>query len=367
MPANTDLRQILEKHRGERHLIVLQAFPDPDAISSAFAHKLISAQFNIETTLVYSGLISHRQNVALVKLLGIELVQASNLTNPEQYNGAVFVDNQGTTAEEILKMLEAAKVPALIVVDHHELQDRLKPEFSDIRFTGATATIYTQYLESGLLEMDKARREHMLLATALLHGILTDTNNLVRANEEDLKAAAFLSRFRDADLLQQILSQARSKQTMDIIRRALGNRIVVQSYSLAGIGYVRAEDRDAIPQAADFLLTEENVHTAIVYGLVTGDKDREMIIGSMRTSNITIAPDEFIKQVLGKNDNERYYGGGKATAGGFDIPIGFLSGDHNGNEGEDYRKMKWQVYDSQIKQKFLAKIGVEEKTDEEEQ
>lgn len=365
MPTNTTLREVLEQHRGERHVIVLQSFPDPDAISSAFAHRLISAQFNIETTIVYAGKISHRQNIALVKFLGLDLVHIADFKDPEHYQGAVFVDNQGTTAEEILKVLEAAKVPPLIVVDHHELQDRLKPEFADIRFTGATATIYAHYLENdGLLEMDKARREHMLVATALMHGLLTDTNNLARANEDDFNAAAFLSRFRDADLLQQILNQARSKQTMEIIRRALGNRIVVQSYSLAGIGYVRAEDRDAIPQAADFLLTEENIHTAIVYGIVTGDQGHEMIIGSMRTSNIAIAPDEFIKQVLGKNDNERYYGGGKASAGGFDIPIGFLSGDHNGNDSEDYRKMKWQVYDSQIKQKFLAKIGIEEKTEE---
>jgi nanoRNase/pAp phosphatase (c-di-AMP/oligoRNAs hydrolase) len=364
MPEKPDLRPVLEAHRGERHIIVLQAFPDPDAISSAFAHKLISAQYNIETTLVYSGKISHRQNVALVKLLGIELVQSADVGDMSQFKGAVYVDNQGTTAEEIVKQLEAANVPALIIVDHHEPQERLKAEFVDIRPTGAAATIYTQYLQDGLLELDKNRREHVLLATALMHGILTDTTNLAYAGEDDFKAAGYLGRFRDADLLHQILSQARSKQTMEIIRRALGNRTIAQSFSLAGIGYVRAEDRDAIPQAADFLLSEENVHTAIVYGLVTSDKQQETIIGSMRTSNITIAPDEFLKDVLGKQDNDRYYCGGKAAAGGFEIPVGFLSGDHSGMDSEEYRKMKWQVYDSQIKQKFLAKIGVEEQEGE---
>ena len=33
----------------------------------------------------------------------------------------------------------------------------------------------------------------------------------------------------------------------------------------------------SIPQAADFLLSEENVHTAVVFGLLTGDDDREVI------------------------------------------------------------------------------------------
>jgi hypothetical protein len=33
---------VLEQHRGERHVIVLQDFPDPDAISSAYAHQLLA-------------------------------------------------------------------------------------------------------------------------------------------------------------------------------------------------------------------------------------------------------------------------------------------------------------------------------------
>jgi nanoRNase/pAp phosphatase (c-di-AMP/oligoRNAs hydrolase) len=106
-----------------------------------------------------------------------------------------------------------------------------------------------------------------------MHGILTDTAEFIRAGVEDFQAAAFLSQFRDADLLSQIMSQARSKQTMEIIRRALAHRTIVENYSIAGIGYLRAEDRDAIPQAADFLLTEENVHTAIVYGIVIAEGD----------------------------------------------------------------------------------------------
>jgi len=83
-----------------------------------------------------------------------------------------------------------------------------------------------------------------------------------------------LSRFTDAELLGHILRQARSKQVMEVIRRALGDRVTVESFTIAGIGYVRAEDRDTIPQAADFLLTEENIHTAIVYGIVVGLTNR---------------------------------------------------------------------------------------------
>lgn len=354
------ISQVLEAHRGERHAIVLHNFPDPDAISSAFAHRLISAGFHIAADILYSGKISHPQNVALVKLLSIDLIRHDEDVDLSRYEGAVFIDNQGTSSEEIVKALEAAGVPVVIVVDHHEAQGRLQPEISDIRRIGATATIYAEYLEQGLLELDKNHKEHTLAATALMHGIMTDTDNLIRAGEEDFHAVGYLSQFRDAELLKQIMSQARSKQTMEVIRRALGNRVIAENFSIAGIGNLRAEDRDAIPQAADFLLTEENVHTAIVYGIVLGD-NQESLIGSMRTSKITLDPDEFIKAVFGKNAAGRYFGGGKLSAGGFEIPIEFLAGDHS----EDYRERKWQVYDSQIKHKIFTKIGVEPKEAEE--
>lgn len=349
------LAELLEAHRGERHIIVLHDFPDPDAISAAFAHRLISAQFDIDADIVYNGKISHQQNIALVRLLGLDLLHYDPAMELSQYQGAVFVDNQGTTADEILQALETAGVPALIVVDHHELQERLKPEFRDIRHTGAVATIYAKYLEQGLVVLEKSNKAHVIAATALMHGLISDTSSFIRANTEDFQAASFLSWFTDADLLSQIMRQARSKQVMELIRRALGDRLTVESFSIAGIGYVRAEDRDAIPQAADFLLTEENIHTAIVYGIVTGLDQQEKVIGSMRTLKITLDPDEFIKDVFGKDEAGHYFGGGKMLAGGFEIPIGFLSGE----VGEEFRDLKWQVYDTQIKQKLFKKIGVE--------
>ncbi len=355
-PARADIAEVLENHRGERHVVVLQDFPDPDGISSAFAHQIISAEFDIDADIVYSGRVSHMQNVALVKLLGIHLIRYTSSLDFGKYAGAVFVDNQGTSAETITQALEKSDVPPLIVVDHHEFQERLTPEFSDIRQVGATATIYAHYLADGLLEMEKSRREHVLAATALMHGIITDTNDFIRAGDEDFRAAAFLSRYRDADLLEQIMSQARSKQTMETIRRALTERVTAESFSIAGIGYLRAEDRDAIPQAADFLLTEENVHTAVVYGIVTRDDREEILIGSMRTSRITVDPDEFIKEVFGQDALGNYFGGGRPMAGAFEVPVGFLSG---GRE-DAYRDQKWQVYDNQVKRKVFDKIGVKQ-------
>lgn len=354
MTVAQGLGELLATHRGARHIVVLQDFPDPDALASAYAHQLISAGYDIQADVFYTEQISHVQNVALVRLIGMNVARWNPAVDLRKYQAAVFIDNQGTTAVRLVEALEQAEVPVLAVIDHHELQDRLNPQFTDIRRVGATATLYGEYLAQGLLPMDKAQREHVLAATALMHGILTDTQGLIRAGADDFAAAAYLSRYRDADLLEQIMSQARSKQAMETIQRALANRTIVNNYSVSGIGYIRLEDRDAIPQAADFLMTEENIHTAIVYGIIQGDEaSAERLVGSLRTTKLTLDPDDFIKTAFGRDAAGRYIGGGKALAGGFEVPVGFLAGSGD----DDFKELKWQVFDSQVKRRVLAKIG----------
>ncbi|HJS29822.1 MAG TPA: bifunctional oligoribonuclease/PAP phosphatase NrnA [Anaerolineales bacterium] len=346
---------MLDGHRGERHAIVLQDFPDPDAIASALAHQLISREYEIQVDILYTGAVSHQQNLALVRLLGIDLIHHDPSLDLTRYDGAVFVDHQGTTSLELLRALERGGIPVLLIVDHHAPQSRVEPEFADIRKTGATSTIYSSYLQSGILELDSHNKDHVRTATALMHGILTDTGNFLHAKEEDFFAAAFLSRFIDTQVLKEILSQSRSKQTMEVIRRALEDRLIAEGFSIAPIGFLRETDRDAIPQAADFLLTEENVHTAIVYGIVSEEGQEERLIGSLRTLKLTLNVDTFLKDSLGKDSAGEYFGGGKEFAGGFAIPVGFLAG--NPNDG--FVELKWKLFDLQVKNKFLEKIGAD--------
>jgi nanoRNase/pAp phosphatase (c-di-AMP/oligoRNAs hydrolase) len=217
----------------------------------------------------------------------------------------------------------------------------------------------TQYIQKGLLNFNTSDTVHVKCATALMHGLRSDTNNLMQAQECEFIAAGYLSRFYDAQLLNAVLQSARSRRVMDVIERALKNRIIKNNYSIAGVGYLRYDDRDAIPQAADFLVTEENVHTALVYGIVHDeDEDIELVIGSMRTSKITLDPDEFLKEAFGQDNQGRFFGGGRYMAGGFEIPIGFLGGFNNNAE---YAKLKWEMYDTQIKQKLSHLVNPDEK------
>ncbi|MEH2125378.1 DHH family phosphoesterase [Nostoc sp.] len=354
-----ELQRTLLAHRHDRQLVILQDFPDPDALSCAWAYQLIAQQYDIKCEIIYAGALSHQENIALVRLTNLPIqrwtTQTLKTKDLSSYQGFVLIDNQGTTSQ-LLSAVQQAGIPLVVLIDHHSIQGDLQSEFEDIRpYVRATATIFTQYLQTGLLALDSSINQHVKCATALMHGLRSDTNRLMQAQEEDFMAAAYLSRFYDAQLLNAILQANRSKRVMDVIERSLKNRIVQNNFSIAGVGYLRYEDRDAIPQAADFLVTEENVHTAVVYGIVHDeDEELEIVIGSLRTSKLTLDPDEFIKEAFGQDSAGRFFGGGRTSAGGFEIPMGFLSGS---NENSAYAKMKWEVFDAQIKQKLLRLVN----------
>jgi nanoRNase/pAp phosphatase (c-di-AMP/oligoRNAs hydrolase) len=352
--------EFLRRHRGETHIAALQDYPDPDAISSGLAYRALAARFDIDVDIVYEGRISHEENLALVHLLGIELTRFSDVLPLDRYAGAVYIDNQGTTSR-LTDRLIAAGVPALAVIDHHAPQGLLKPEFSDIRPVGAAATIMVDYLQSGeVLKLEPDREEHVHLATALAHGLRSETSGFIRAGPEEHLAAAYLSRYVDPQLLESVLRVQRSRGTMEVIRVALTERIVKGGFSVAGVGYLRHADRDAIPQATDFLLTEENVHTAIVYGILVGEGEREVVVGSVRTTKLTLDVDQFLKTALGTDFRGRYYGGGRLRAGGFEIPVGFLESTTDPSQ----MKIVWDAFNRQIRAKLLRAAGLDRETEE---
>jgi nanoRNase/pAp phosphatase (c-di-AMP/oligoRNAs hydrolase) len=352
-----ELARLLESRRGERHIVAMQDFPDPDAISSAMTYREIGRRYGIEADIVYDGEISHPENRALVNLLDVEVLRYSRDLPLESYSAAVFVDNQGTTTQ-LTDRLRNAGVPTLAVIDHHDPQDMLDPVFADVRPIGAAATIFAEYLESGeLVRMDPRNERHVRLATALMHGLHSETDGFVRARAPEYRAAAYLSGYMDPDLLEKVLCVQKSSGTLTLIEAALRNRTVRNGVSVAGVGMLRWSERDAIAVAADFLLTEENVHTTVVYGLLGAEDGREVVSGSLRTTSSTMAVDQFLKEALGSDPRGRPYGGGRQRAGGFEIDVGFLKGDEG--DGEQAR-MKWELFDRRIRRRIFERAGAGE-------
>ncbi|MGH7466177.1 MAG: DHH family phosphoesterase, partial [Longimicrobiales bacterium] len=185
-----EFRTFLRKHQGERHCVALQDFPDPDAIAGAFAYRLLAATVDIAVDILYEGRISHQENLALVHSLDIELTRVTDSLPLDHYDGAVFIDNQGTTTR-LTDRLHKVGVPTLAIIDHHAPQGLLEAEYTDIRPIGAAATIFTDYLRiGGVLTLDESSTMHTHLATSLVHALRSETNGFIRAGPEEYAAGA---------------------------------------------------------------------------------------------------------------------------------------------------------------------------------
>lgn len=340
------LLEALEAARGSRLLIVIKGHPDPDSIGSAIAQRHLARAYDIECTIVFFDEISHPENRALVKSLDADLRQFREGMDLSSYDFTSFVDTQ--TPHLPIRLPQAPTV--LTFVDHHKILGGFDARFLDIREeAGATSSIYAEYLEHSPFGLRPGVTEDARLATALMHGIRTDTDNFLLAYPIDYRAAAYLRQFLDTDLLRIISKQSITARTMEIIQKGLNNKQIRSTFLLAGVGFVREEDRDGIGQAADFLLRHEGVETALVFGIVSG----EVVDGSLRTVSHTIDPDTWLKTVFGTDSTGRHYGGGRRNKGGFRIPLGLFGRCRD-------RDALWNIGRRTVEDLVFEKIGVDQ-------
>lgn len=338
--------ETLSAARGSRQLIVIKGHPDPDSIASALAQRHLSRQYDIESTVVYFDEISHPENRALVKALEVDLRHYREDLDFGDFDYMSFVD----TPSPHLPVRAARLPPVLTLVDHHKPVNGFDAAFVDIREDcGSTCAIYAEYLAHSGFGLRHGSVEQSKLATAMMHGVRTDTDNMLLAWPIDYRAGAYLRPFIDTDLLWLISKQSMTARTMEIIQRGLNHKVIRGTFLLAGVGFVREEDRDAIAQTADFLMRHEGVETAVVFGIVNG----EAVDGSLRTASATVDPDAWLKTLFGADAAGRHYGGGRRNKGGFRIPLGLFARSRD-------RDALWAIGKKTIEDLVFEKIGVEQ-------
>jgi nanoRNase/pAp phosphatase (c-di-AMP/oligoRNAs hydrolase) len=118
----------------------------------------------------------------------------------------------------------------------------------------------------------------------------------------------------DRDLLRRLSTPAVSGATVDAIADAIRNRVVRGSTLLTHVG--RTNERDALPQAADYLATLEGVETAIVFGIVD-----DAVQLSARSTDSRV----HVGDALATAFDDVGSGGGHREMGGGEIPLGLFA------------------------------------------
>ena len=249
--------------QGETLTIVCHNNPDPDCLASAVALGTIAAKAGIdERHILYSGRISHQQNRALVNLLDIELEPFDADAVRDRPDGSLLALVDHSVPGRNNDVPEGTDID--VIIDHHSTES---VEDTDSRFVdtrdnvGTTATILTQYVRALPMEPDER------IATALLFAIRRATLDFLRGvTSAEYAAAGFLHDYVESDLLRELSTPAVSGATVDTIADAIEHRTVHGSVLISPVG--RTRERDALPQAADYLVTLEGVQTTIVFGLI---------------------------------------------------------------------------------------------------
>jgi nanoRNase/pAp phosphatase (c-di-AMP/oligoRNAs hydrolase) len=272
-----DLDDELQRLEAERRAYCLREFaagddvipilihndPDPDAVSSALAVATLLGGRTERTPIVTLDRMTRPENRRMAELLHIRVTRIT-LDELRRFDRVITVDTQP-------RGVQVAGRPRLAVIDHHPREHNYEAEFIDIRSEyGATASMMTEYLRA----VDE-KRVGRALATALLFGIKTDTDSLMRGvTPADVAAYAFLQERADLQLVRRFERPSYSADTARAWGAALAGMLHDDELCVAYLGRLDQEQSHVLADLADFCLAIENATWAAAGAVV----DENLII-----------------------------------------------------------------------------------------
>ncbi|MFO7900930.1 MAG: DHH family phosphoesterase [Planctomycetota bacterium] len=245
----------------KRALILLQDNPDPDAIASAAGLKLLLREIaDCDTSIAHAGIIGRSENRRMLKYLGLNLRNADELTFDE-YDLVAMVDTQPVFGNNPVE--DQAEVD--VVLDHHEWAESTRQvELSDIRANyGATSTIVGEYLREAGVELS------MPMATALLYGIQSDTQEFGRATSDaDIEMFTHLYPQANKRYLSRIENEQEPREYFTAVSRGLRDTRTYDNTAVCWLG--RTINPDMTGEVADLLLRLEDADWVLCQGLFRG-------------------------------------------------------------------------------------------------
>jgi len=322
------VERITELMKGKSSLvIVMQDNPDPDSIASAAAlRKFANSIAGVVCSITHGGTVGRAENRALVQYLDVNLRPFGQL-DFEKFDLMAMVDTQPGTGNNCLP---EGLIPD-IVIDHHPLRRATRhSHFFDIRRRyGATSTILLEYLLAANIDLD------IPLATALLYGIRSDTQDLERqSSRADIKAMEVLFPAANKLMLGEIQRGSVPRDYYQMLDKALKNARVYGNCIVTSLDEVN--NPDMIAEVADLLLRSED----IFWTMCTGCYEDKLLI-SIRTCQQGARADKLIRRIVAR----RGTGGGHESFAGGQIPL------------KDESKLSCPKLERLVHKKFVKAVG----------
>ena len=249
------IRRVLDG--ASRVLILMQDDPDPDAIASALALRVVLGRSKGAAPIATFGRITRPENRAMTRLLEID-VESLTPAAVAGYDAVAMVDVQPSFFEE--RLGEVA-----VVVDHHPEEQPVTARVKDIRPSyGATSTILTEYLRAADAKIPQR------LATALLYGIKADTRYLERGTTRaDVDAFAFLHPLANHNALRRIERPDLPDAALDTLALGIARRALVDGVLYSHLE--RVAYPELVAQFADLFLQVEGAEWSVVSGIISDE------------------------------------------------------------------------------------------------
>lgn len=228
-------------------------FPDPDAIASAFGLQRLLNHMGISSRLCYAGRIDKLSSMKMLETFGIEIYSYDQLRQEMQETDYIICVDSQKNGGNITDFIG----DEVACIDHHPIFVDTKYQYSDIRITGACATIIAEYYYKLGYEPD------VDTATVLLYGIKMDTLQFTRAvTLLDIQMFAFLHPLCDQE---QLLHLERNNMEFSDLK-AYGAAIdSIKVYDRTGMCHIPFSCPDGLIGAvSDFILALEEVDVAVV-------------------------------------------------------------------------------------------------------
>ena len=205
------LNALLSLFKKEDRVLIL-IWADPDALASALAMKRLLSQRVSQVVIAHINEIRRVNNQLMIKLLKIPVTKKSRVALGD-FTKKILLDSQPPHHPEF------EKIDFDVVIDHHPQTNGWQATFADIRPEyGATSTILTEYLRTAGIKPSVA------LATALVYGIKTDTDNFEKhCALQDVFCFHYLFKRLNRHLLHKIEASDIRRSELKYIRLALEN------------------------------------------------------------------------------------------------------------------------------------------------